>query len=271
MLFHTILFQRKNRKGVDNMKKITNMFIMLMIFISISSLAIADDTEENDDEGFDTETEQEIEIMNNSVGSEIRLLQLQKAIIKNILKGEMAVDVLKGLDYNTSSMELILLEMKVLLEDVKEVNTSSNDSLLLFIEYKSNAKNLTTQFRETIRDMLSGEKLVDIRKRISEMASEELENYSKMIRNKIKQFNRNQMYKLYGIIGESNNSFVNEYYNGNISLRDVKIQINKKLNQMNRERKFEIFSEIKKEKIKNKISSNVSIDDFKNKGNGKGK
>ena len=252
------------------MKKITNMFIMLMIFISISSLAIADDPNENGEDDLDTETDKEIEIMNNSIGSEIRLLQLQKAIIKNLLKGEMAVDVLKGLDYNTSSLESILSEMNALLADVKEVNASSNESVLLFIEYKGDAKNLTTQFRETIKEMLNGEKLGEIRERVRKMVSAELENYSKMIRNKIKQFNRNQLYKLYGIIGEANNSFVNEYFNGNVSVAELKIQINKKINQINRERKFEIFSDLKKEKIENKINAQASIDHFKNKGKGKG-
>ena len=91
-----------------------------------------------------------------------------------------------------------------------------------------------------------------------------------MIRNKIKQFNRNQLYKLYGIIGEANNSFVNEYFNGNVSVAELKLQLNKRIDQMNRERKYEIFSEMKKEKIKNKMNAHDAIDDFKNKGKGKG-
>jgi hypothetical protein len=161
--------------------------------------------------------------------------------------------------------------MYVLLEDVKAINTSSNDSIILFVEYKHDAKNLTKQFRETIKELLNEEKLNEIRERIREMVSAELENYSKMIRNKIKQFNRNQLYKLYDIIGEGNNSFVDDYLNGNLTIAEVKIQINKEINQMNREKKFEIFSELKKENIKNKINAHASIDNIKNKGKGNGK
>jgi hypothetical protein len=260
----------KIEKGVDNMKKISTLLIMLMILISISSLAVADEAEENEDLDTDNKTVEEIKIMNNSLGAEIRLLQLQKAIIKNLLKGEMAVDVLKGLGYNTTTLEAILTEMKNLLEDVKEANTSSNDSVQIFVEFKTQAKNLTTQFRETIKELLDGEKLREIRERIREMVSQDLENMSKMIRNKIKQFNRNQLHKLYGIIGETNNSFVEEYLNGNISLAEVKLQISKTINHMNRERKIEIFSEIKKGNIKKKIYAQSSMDDMKNKGKGKG-
>lgn len=254
------------------MKKISTLLIMLMILISISSLAVADEAEENENEDLDTDnkTVKEIKIMNNSLGAEIRLLQLQKAILKNLLKGEMAVEVLKGLGYNTTTLEAILTEMKNLSEDVKAANTSSNDSVQIFVEFKAQAKNLTTQFRETIKELLDGEKLREIRERIREMVCEDLENMSKMIRNKIKQFNRNQLHKLYGIIGEANNSFVEEYLNGNVSLAEVKLQICKTINQMNRERKFEIFSEIKKGNIKKKIYAQSSMDDMKNKGKGKG-
>jgi hypothetical protein len=276
-----------------------------MILISISSLAIADETEEDpegedeyvetsegenetedldidnetkdldidnetEDLDIDSNTTKEIEIMNNSLGAEIRLLQLEKAIIKNLLKGEMAVEVLKGLDYNTSDLEAILSEMKNLLDDVKAVNTSSNNSVQLFVEYKHEAINLTKQFRETIKELLNGEKLKEIRERIKEMMSEELENCSKMIRNKIKQFNRNQLHNLYGIIGETNNTFVEEYLDGNISLAQLKIQIGKTINQMNKERKYEIFSEIKEENIKKKIHAQSQVEDMnKNKGKGK--
>ena len=254
------------------MKKISTLLIMLMILISISSLSVADESEDNETDDVDTDnnTVEEIKIMNNSLGAEIRLLQLQKAIVKNLLKGEMAVEVLKGLDYNTTTLEAILSEMKNLSEEIKAANTSSNDSVQIFVEFKSQAINLTTQFRETIKELLDGEKLREIRERIREMVSEELKNYSKMIRNKIKQFNRNQLYKLYGIIGEANNSFVEEYLNGNVSLAEVKLQISKTINQMNRERKFEIFSEIKKGNIKKKIYAQSSMDDMKNKGKGKG-
>ena len=48
----------------------------------------------------------------------------------------MAVEVLKTLEYNTTTLELILSEMKNLLEDVKAVNVSSNDSVQQFVELK---------------------------------------------------------------------------------------------------------------------------------------
>jgi cobalamin biosynthesis protein CobT len=285
------------------MKKIKSLLILLMLMISISSLVLADEAgedneedqdhenetqeqdneteepQENETEGpeenetnddLDNETAKEIEIMNNSLGAEIRLLQLEKAIIKNVLKGEMAVEVLKGLDFNTTALETILDEMKVLLEEVKAANASANDSVIIFVELKKDAKNYTKQFRETMHDLLNETKINEIKALIKEMVSDELQNYSKRIQHIIRQFNRNQLYRLYGIIGETNNSFVNEYLNGNVTLDQVKLQICKTINQMTKENRYDVFSEIKEDHIKNKIHSKASAEDKHNNGKGKG-
>jgi len=262
------------------MKKISALIIMLVMLVSIASLAIADDAgenneneqnEENGHHGVDTETEKEIEIMNNSLGAEIRLLQLQKSLLKNILKGEMAVEVLKGLEFNTTVLESILDEMEVLLEDVKVANTTSNESVQIFVELKSQAKNLTTQFRETIKELLDDVSLNELRDRIKEIVSEQIQDLSKNILHRIRQFNRNQIYRLYGLIGETNNSFVEQYINGTINLSQVKLQICKIINNMTKEYRYDVFSEIKEENIKKKIHSEASIDEMNNNGKGKGK
>lgn len=274
-----------------DMRKIYNILIILMMILSISSLAIADDsgkhhgrdnnpeeqTDINDQnetiDHLDNETEKEIRVMNNSLGVEIRLLQLEKAIIKNILIGNMTIEVLKGLDINTTGLELILNELKIVLNEVKAVNASSNDSVKIFVELKNESKNLTRQFREKIKELLTDEKIREIKDRIREIVNESLQNLTHIIKIRIRQFNRNQIYMLYGIIGEANSSFVNEYLNGNITLGQVKIHICKMINHMTKERKYDAFSQIKENNIKRDI---LSRDNFErhgdnNKGKGHGK
>jgi len=301
-----------------NMKKITNILVVLVLIFSIASFAMADeepgqdplgegqgdsgengqnntsngnntdDPDSNEtenpegnesespddnvtDDGLDNETEEEIGIMNNSLGAEIRLLQLEKAILKNIIKGERAVDVLKGLDYNTSDLEEILDKLGVLLDEVQAADPESNESVRIFVELKYEARNLTKQFRDSVKDLIGDTKVKELRERVREMVGDELENCSKRIRNKIKQFNRNQLHRLYGIIGESNYSLCEEYENGNISMEQVRSQINKMVNKMNKEKKSEVFSKVKEENIKEKINGKAFAEDVKNKDKGKGK
>lgn len=255
------------------MRKRYSLLIVLVLLISISSIVLADEAEEDPQEG-DTvnETEKEIEAMNNSLGAEIRLLQLEKALLKNILKGEMTVQVLIGLGFNTTEnntieLESILAEMKVVLEEIRVANTSSNESVQIFVSLKNESKNLTTQFRETIRELLNDTSLREVRERIKEMVSNELDNYGKRIRNLIRQFNVNQLYRLYGIVGEANSSFVNDYFNGTLPLNETKLQLCKIINEMTKEKKYEIFSEIKGENIRRQIHAQDAI---KNMGKGKG-
>ncbi|UCD13275.1 MAG: hypothetical protein JSW60_06875 [Thermoplasmatales archaeon] len=285
------------------MKKIANILVVLMLMVSLASLALADDeagenhngefeggTQDGENEtsdtneteepggnetdgpdGLDNETEEEIGIMNNSLGAEIRLLQLEKAIVKNLLKGERAVEVLKAMGFNTSNLELILAEMRLLLEEVQDADPGSNDSVRVFVDLKIDAKNLTKQFRETVKELLDNEKIKELKERVREIVGDELQNYSKKIRNRIKQFNRNQLHRLYGIIGETNNSLIDEYGNSNVSLDQVKSQICKMVNQMTKEKKYQIFSEVKEDNIRKKIKAQASADEMQNNGKGKGK
>jgi hypothetical protein len=273
------------------MKKIYNIIIVLMILFSISTLAIADDkgkhygkdnnpggnqtgvndqneTDDNEtvDGPMDSETGKEIRIMNNSLGAEIRLLQLEKAITKNILIGNMTIEVLKGLDLNTTTLERIIDEMKIVLEYVKAANTSANDSVQIFVELKNESKNLTRQFRETVKGLLTDEKIQEIKQRIKEIVNESLQDLTHLIKIKIRQFNRNQIYRLYGIIGETNSTFINGYINESINLSQVKLQICKMINQMTKDQKYDVFSEIKEDNIKRNIHSR---DNFEHHGGNK--
>ena len=257
------------------MRKIYSILIVLVLLIQVTSIVLADEAEEDPQDEYEVdETIKEIEIMNNSLGSEIRLLQLEKALLRNILKGEMAVQVLIGLEYNTADLESILSDMKILLEEVRTANASSNESVQIFISLKNESRNLTTQFRETIKELLDDETLREIRLRIREMVSEQVQNLNKYIRNRIRQFNFNQLYRLYGIVGEASSSFVNDYFNGTLSLNETKLQLCKIINQMTKEKRFQIFSEIKSENLRRQIHAHDYLehmgDKGKQKGNGKG-
>lgn len=268
-----------NVKGVENMKKIWTILILLMMLISITSFAIADDeagegTENEQDEEIDEETQQEIKAMNTPLGAEIRLLQLKKALLINILKAEMAIEVLKSLEFgeeDLSALEDILDDMKDLYEVINGIDPTSEDAVQAFVENKSLAINLTKEFRDTIKDLLDEVDLNALREQIKAMISEEVLSIGKYIHSRIRQFNRNQLYRLYGLIGEVDNDFIEQYLNETVTLGQAKLQICKIINQMTRERKFNIFSELKEENIKNKINAEAFMDQMHGKGKGKGR
>jgi len=272
------------------MKKITNLLLVLMLLGSILSVAFAVQADEDDqgttqDEDQDeqnnttkmprghhygNDTEREVGIMNNSLGARIRLLQLEKALLTNILKGVMTVQVLKGLNVTTTELEHILGNLSEVLENVRGADPAANDSVQVFVELKNESKNLTKQFRDTLRLLLDNETIAMIKEQLKNITSDELQNCSMRLRHWIRQFNMNQLYRLYGIIGETNTSLINDYINGNISLDLVKLQLRKMVNQMTQEKRHMIFSEIKEDNIKKKIHTQKMLEDMEHHGNGNG-
>jgi hypothetical protein len=216
----------------------------------------------------DNETVHEIEIMNTTLGASIRLLQLEKALILNILKGAMTVQVLKGLSVNTTNLEAILVDLKGILDDVKAADPAANNSVQIFVELKNQSRNLTRQFKDTLRALLDNETISRIKEQLRNITSDDLQNCSKNLRNKIRFFNANQLYRLYGIIGETNTTLLSEYLNGTITLNQTKLLLHKLVNQMTKEKQDQIFSEVKEDRIKKEIRAHESMDNIEHHGKG---
>ena len=243
------------------MKKMLNILIVLILLSSMLPLAFADESgNTSNDIEIDAETQQQTEIMNCSVGAEIRLLQLEKAITKNIIKGNETVSVLKDLDYNTTELEAILAELEFLLWNVQEADPNATDAVQVFVDLKSDAKELTEEFRDTLKAMLDDETLEGLRERIRLMTCEQVQNLTKKIENRIRTYNKNQLHRLYGFLDDLNNSFLEGYETGNITKEQVKNQISKIVNNMTKEKRNQIFSELKMYRIRTRIKSTVCVE-----------
>ena len=94
------------------MKKILSLILVLLLTTSIVSLSLADEADNTEDE----EIIEEISIMDYPYGSEVRLLQLEKKLTRNIMIGEKIIEILQELEIETEELELILEEMNILLD-----------------------------------------------------------------------------------------------------------------------------------------------------------
>jgi len=255
------------KKDVKAMKKIKNLLLTLMLLTSIMSFALAveaDDPPQEDpeDETADPETLHQIQVMNDSLGARIRLLQLEKAILINILKGNMTVQILKGLDVNTTELEVILEDLQDVLDEVQAADPAANDSVQVFVQLKNESRTLTKQFRETLRVLLDAETIAMIQEQLRNINSGELQNYHMRIRNCVRQFNRNQLYRLFGFVGEVNTT--------TITLHQAKGNFYKLMNQMTKQKRYMIFAEIKGENIQSRIQAQEAMENIGPNDKGKG-
>lgn len=242
------------------MKKIWNVLIVLMLMTSIAPLVFADETE--DSAGYveiDAETQKQVQVMNNWVGAEIRLLQLEESIIINLFKGEKIVYNLTDLGFDTIELQAILLELEFVKDEVIAADPNATDAVQIFVDLKYDAVNLTKEFRYTLREILNDNAIEQLREKVGEMVCEQAQNLSKNIQNRIRQFNINQFHRVYQIAGENDGSLFNQYQNGTLTMNQVKQQIQKMVNQMIKGERYNLFYQLKQEKIKNQIKAKNCI------------
>jgi hypothetical protein len=104
------------------------------------------------------ETWCQVGIMGTSHGAEVRLLQLQKSIERNIIYGENIIEWIDGVNssYDTSAMESLVDELKEIKDEVVSVNLSQDSDELVrqFVDLKGDAINVTAEFRELVHDFM---------------------------------------------------------------------------------------------------------------------
>lgn len=251
------------------MRKIAPLIILMLLF-ALHTAAVAeeageepedyqeDETEtqesgsENEDDTDDA-TEKETRIMWHPYGAKVRLLQLQKALSVNILKAETVISVLQEQDFDTAELEVILDQMKELLEEVKEADPEAEDSVHAFVAWKHKAIDLTKQFREALHATLDEATVEQLREVIRDVTSDTIESFGYKIRECIRSYNAYQIQRVFGFFGTANNSLVEGYLNGTLSLYQVKLQLCQMINQMTQEQKYSAFSEIRESNIRSRI------------------
>jgi len=239
--------------------------MVLFLIASMMNLVLADEDGDPEDE----ETIEEISIMSYPYGSEVRLLQLEKSLTRNIMIGEKIIYILGELEIDTTELELIIFEMNYSLmgeiHNLSENLTSLNktDVVEQFVDLKNESINLTREFRITLHGMLDEETLELLRGEMKEFYNEEMQNLREQIRNMIRNFNRERLHSIYGLLGLIDEELLQQYQNGDVTLEDVKEQIREYLDGLTKEERRELFSELKINNIRHLINAKVALNNAK--------
>ena len=243
------------------MKKITTILVALILIGSILPIVYADNTTNGtNDEYINKETQQQTEIMNNNgLGAEIRLLQLEKAIIKNIEKGEQILTILNDSEYNLTDLQVILAELYLLKQEVQTADSNATDAISTFVDLKHDARNLTKEFRETLQATVNNSVIGYLQQNIRNMTCNQTQNVSKEIQSKIRQYNTNQFRHLYQILGENCSDCIDNYQNGTMTTNQVKQNLTRRLQQNKSAIQYQFLTSLKQKKIQDKIQTQNSI------------
>lgn len=232
-----------------------NVLIVLILLSSTIPLAFADDSgNTSNNVEIDIETQQQTEIMKNRLGAEIRLLQLEKAIIKNIDTGEEIILLLNGSDVDTTELQVILEIFEVLiLPEVRNADPNASDAVSIFVDLKHDAMNLSKEFRDSVRRSLTDSMLNQIQQRTRNMTCNQTQDLSQAIQNKIRQYNSNQFRNIYQLLGENAHAELRGYQNGSLTQNQVRMNVTMRLNQTEKDKQFSFLTSIKQQKIRSRI------------------
>lgn len=238
-----------------------NILVALILIGSILPIAYADNTNNNPkNEYIDKETQQQTEIMNtNTMGAEIRLLQLEKAIIKNIEKGEQILTIINDSEYNITDLQVILAEFYLLQEEVQTADPNATDAVSTFVDLKLDAVNLTKEFREILQATVNNSTIGQLQQRIGNMTSNQTTNVTNTIQSKIRQYNAHQFRYLYQLLGENRSDWISKYQNGSLTTNQVKQNLTKRIQQNKTTHQYQILTALKQKKIQQKIQTQNSI------------
>jgi hypothetical protein len=250
------------------MKTIWKKIMVLLLFGSLLPLALAEDAIEssNDDSApIDEQTLDEVEIMKTSNGARIRLLQLERSIQRNIVKGEYIVSYLdNNTSLDSSELVLILEEMKLLKEEVSSADPNASDAVEVFVDLKHDAINLTKEFRETVRILLADDALVEtIRGQLAPIMNNELDTIGQRIRDRIREYNTDQLQVIFLYLNESDSTLTEGYRNCSLNISEMKQRIGEQVKNMSKERRALVFSEIQEARVRKRVQARIHVDNAK--------
>ena len=248
----------------------------MLLIISIIPVAIA---EENNGTTIDTtvnaevdaETQAEIETMDTKLGSGMRLLQLERAITRQMLRG---VEVIKIIDEKVASGELVLddiakeqvaqakeivsVDFPQLITELQTINPQDGEAAKKFIAVKDDAKQLTQEFAKLL---LANTGIFHSREDILAMAREAAKNVDrtelKELNQKIieirRQFNADRANTILARVGSADPALVEKIKTGQINFGQIRQEIAKRITSLPPEERRAAVQKVREDNTKRAV------------------
>lgn len=209
------------------MKRGVTLLLVSLILVSFMCVVGAEENETSINIEIDSETQEEIEIMDSSIGAEMRLLQLERALKIRILHMEAILEVVKEDINDSSELESIIEEMNMLVEEVQNISVERADqeAVQKFVDVKLDARDLVSRFREIARPLLTEEDVQELRQRFVEIDRDEVQELREKIRERRRELNSQRAKRVLGLMGVNDEELINRIREGEVSPREIRARL----------------------------------------------
>ena len=192
-----------------------------------------EETQENDEEPVVQEDEETTPFKTNH-GAFVRLVQLERSIHTNILRGEILLERLEEeiSEEDFEKLNDVLDELRDLKERVAEnrddLSEDPEENVRAFVEFKHEAITLTKEFRDTIRTHVHESERNALRAQINRevRASGELDAYKEIMRNRARLHNEQVISEASNCSNIDAQALIERVRTGEADAKDIKKEFN---------------------------------------------
>ena len=224
----------------------------------------------DDDENETDDDDDEVHNIMYRHGAKVRLLQLEKSIGKNILKGNAIIDAIDAgnLSINTTGLKNIISEMEALKTDVHsaDLNASSSELAKQFVDYKHDAIALSKEFRDTLRSIVpKGYWSLIERAAKNEYDNDDLKKLKNEIKESAREYNTERLRPMLGLIGAKATDLADRLGRGEISSSEARNELKDIYKNLDNKSKNLAKMDLKEENSKKAVFARAVADKVREK------
>ena len=197
-------------------------------------------------------------------GAEMRLLQIERAIHKNIVKGETVIDNMReeaGEDI-IEELELILLALVDLKKEVSNyVLEGGQQDVEAFVSFRQEASALSKEFRDTAREVITEDKAQAIRVEAQRRAEQAMAatGYQENIRQRAKEHNEEIVRRAMDAQGIMSEDLLERIRNRDIEPRVIRTEVMNLVRVARSEQANEILVNLREESMRQEINARENM------------
>lgn len=240
------------------MNKKLILILMAAFLLSLASFGLADADPEVTQADFNDTV-----IFGNPQGVEVRFLELEQQITKNVENGLDIIEVieLNHSNFNTSRLYEIIDELELLLDEIQSLNLSDNmtDFTEDFLIIKAESRALIKEFRTTVHVVLDVQEVPAVKEQIQSQEHERVQAIESQIKKAKHEYNAQRLRTYLNLFGEQDEALVSRVRMGQSSKDEIVEYTSEVYSLLDSEEKATVSQKMTEQSLKAQIHSKASM------------
>lgn len=194
------------------------------------------DEEYEDDNKTDNETiSNETKVMRNNLGSNIRLMMLEKSVTWAIMRGEVVVGYFEDNGKESTRMHEILERLSTIVSASRDIRESQDMSAEKYAELRVESVQLISEFKRLTWNNTNVEEREEIRKLLSELDDSPISELKEEIKTFIREYNAEKVKEIMEKLGERRAEIEQRIRDGDMTATEARERIREEYSKLTEE------------------------------------